>query len=407
MKNGISRVAIEHLERYGGDEIEMGLRNLFDNLGGLQSLIPPHTRRVLVKPNIVFANSWETGQTTNLVLLEKLVGMIRALGLNVVVGEGPGMPDALEKIGLTEICRRLGVPLYDFKKGEPVTVAIPDGTAIKSIIVDKALLKCDFHISLAKMKTHTEVTASLSLKNMKGLLLTDKERLKFHLQDVHTCLADIVRVFRPHLAIVEGLIGLQGMGPGKPGHPIDLGLLVGGTDPLAVDAVCVAKIMRHDPRKIKYLRLAWEHGCGNIDMEKIEILGADPDQVAPDKYEMPPTSVEGMSPDKKIEIAAGGPCSNCIAVLAACLNCYLDRKKIEAGTHSVRILLGARAQMKATGNEIAVGNCLKRYKGKIPFIPGCPPPGDTVLPDVIARGLQGNFSADISDLTERFDSKLF
>ncbi len=46
---------------------------------------------------------------------------------------------------------------------------------------------------------------------MKGLLCSEKQRLRFHLLDVNDCLVDLNRTFRPNLAIIEGLIGLEGI----------------------------------------------------------------------------------------------------------------------------------------------------------------------------------------------------
>lgn len=59
-------------------------------------------------------------------------------------------------------------------------------------------------------------------------------------------------------------------------------------------------------------------------------------------------------------------------------------------TFEVRILIGTKAQMQGTGNEIALGNCLKKYKGKLSYISGYPRASDA-HGSLIEDGLRGKF----------------
>ena len=64
-------------------------------------------------------------------------------------------------------------------------------------------------------------------------------------------IVDIVAAVKPHLAIVDGIIGMEGDGPimGTPRHA---GVLVMGTNLPAVDATC-ARLMEINPWRIDYL----------------------------------------------------------------------------------------------------------------------------------------------------------
>mgnify|MGYP001089166319 CR=1 FL=1 len=298
-----SRVGIIQVDKYTEEKIEGGVKKLINHLGGIKTLIPPNTRKILIKPNLVYAMSWDTGVTVNLTLVAKLVQMIQKLGVKVIMGEGAGLgtssEDTFQKTGARKLAKKLGIPLYDFKKGERVKIKINNGEMTKTVTVHRIVTECDFIISVAKLKTHCETVASLSLKNMKGLVASEKERLKFHLLDVNQCLVDINRVFKPKLAIVDGLIGLEGIGPGSPGKPINLGLLIGGQDSVAVDAVC-AKIMRLEPANVQHIRLAAEAGLGTIDFDEIEVIGRSLEDIIPEHFEKPPSSIEGISPYEKI-----------------------------------------------------------------------------------------------------------
>ncbi|GAI28981.1 unnamed protein product, partial [marine sediment metagenome] len=102
-----SKVAIQHVRTYGKKEIERGLENLLADLGGLETLVPSTTRKVLIKPNLVYPMSWDTGVTVNLSLVAKLAQMIRETGVEVIIGEGAGLgissQDTFEKIGVQKL----------------------------------------------------------------------------------------------------------------------------------------------------------------------------------------------------------------------------------------------------------------------------------------------------------------
>jgi uncharacterized protein (DUF362 family) len=58
-----------------------------------------------------------------------------------------------------------------------------------------------------------------------------------------------------YYSVIDGLVGMQGMGPMQ-GDPVESGVVLGGTDPVAVDTVA-ARLMGFDWRKIPVIREAW------------------------------------------------------------------------------------------------------------------------------------------------------
>ena len=75
-----------------------------------------------------------------------------------------------------------------------------------------------------------------------------------HHAGIGPSILDIAAAVRPHLAIVDGIIGMEGDGPimGTPRH---VGVLVIGTNLPAVDATC-ARLMDINPWRIGYLAAA-------------------------------------------------------------------------------------------------------------------------------------------------------
>ena len=84
-------------------------------------------------------------------------------------------------------------------------------------------------------------------------------------------LVALTQAVGPHVGIVDGFVGMHREGP-RHGTPIKLGVVIAGTDPVAVDAVSAA-IMGFDPRSIGYLAYAEAAGLGTADLDAIRVVG--------------------------------------------------------------------------------------------------------------------------------------
>lgn len=88
---------------------------------------------------------------------------------------------------------------------------------------------------------------------------------------MHRNLVTLNRAVRPHLAVIDGHLGMHREGP-RHGTPIRLDVAIAGTDPVAVDAVAAA-VMGFDPLSIGFLALADAAGLGVADLGRIRIVG--------------------------------------------------------------------------------------------------------------------------------------
>ncbi len=381
-RNAKNKVAIVKIHtRPSRDEVEERLDELFRLLGGLKSLVPPSVRRVLVKPAIAFPEVPESGMGTHPWLAGLVAKSLRELGLDVYLGEAGGCGTGkntrkhFEVNGLSAVARELGIPLRDFKEEETVEVEVPEGVVVKNYFIAKAVMEADFRVSVPVIKTHCEATLTLSMKNMKGALPSDELKARMHVLDLHSHLVDLNTLIKPHLSIADGIVGLMGFGPGRPGIAMNLGLLVGGGEALSVDATC-ARICGYDPHEIEYLRLAEERGLGSSRPEDIEVVGERLEGVIYKDFVRPARSVEEISQFPHIKLVSEGGCTSCIAEAAYILRTWAPEEKLEKGK-PITIVMGQDVDPEKDygPNIIAMGKCTRPLRGRdeVSYIPGCPP----------------------------------
>jgi uncharacterized protein (DUF362 family) len=124
------------------------------------------------------------------------------------------------------------------------------------------------------MKTHHWAGATLSLKNLFGTLpgiCYGWPKNVLHWHGIDRSIVDIALTRTPDLAIVDGIMGMEGDGPLN-GTPVASGVIVMGTDLVAVDATC-CRLMLLDPLRIGYLALGANKKLGLLRDTQIQQLG--------------------------------------------------------------------------------------------------------------------------------------
>jgi len=227
------------------------------------------SRPVLIKPNYINSKPPSTGVTTDGRVVEGVVKFLRAHNFNdVSIGEGSGFGETFEAFrvaGVDSVATRWGVRLVDLNKDEFVEVSPPDPLSLKKVRVAKTALESQI-VSVPKLKPHRFARVTLSLKNMMGALAS-KGTMHVGLSEN---IADLVSLLKPRLSVVDGMIA--GEGHETSGNPVEMNLVIAGTDPVAVDAVGSA-VMGIRPSNVKHLVLAEKKGLGTCNLEQIKVLG--------------------------------------------------------------------------------------------------------------------------------------
>ncbi len=260
-----SKVAIVKGER--GNEPVFKALDLVDYKGAIASF-----DRVLIKVNFICDKTWDTGATTDPIVVEAIINKLHDLSVAVSVVESDATITSADKAsvksGMKEMCERNNVDFVNLRYvKDKVKLSIPDGEALKNITVPRLVAESPV-ISAAKLKTHMSTTVTLGLKNMFGLL-PDKFKAKYHGMGISKVIVDINAAIKPILTVVDGFVGMEGIGP-IDGDPVQMDLIVAGRDTVAVDATC-CRVMGFDPHAIKHVLRAHERGLGEID--NLEVVG--------------------------------------------------------------------------------------------------------------------------------------
>lgn len=233
--------------------------------------------KVCIKVNFITTKTWDTGATTDPIVVEAIIKKLKELPVKVYVVESDAMitsaDKAFEVTGMADMCRRNDVEWLNLRYvKDKVKLEVPNGEVLKSITVPRLVTESAV-ISAAKLKTHANTRVTLGMKNMFGLL-PDKFKGKYHMKGISKVIVDINTVLHPAITVIDGFVGMEGNGP-VDGTPVQMNLIIAGTDPVATDATA-ARIMGFNPYEIKHIRKAFEKGIGKSDArlvgEKIETV---------------------------------------------------------------------------------------------------------------------------------------
>jgi len=264
---------------------EAGIKDAF----GLLDLAPMKGKRVFLKPNFNTADPFPAGTHNDTVAA--LVREIKSRGAaEITLGERSGPPPTrkvMEEKGIFDLSKELGFSVLNFedldeagwKHFNPPGNHWPEG-----FFVPKSLAEAEYIVSTCCLKTHQYggvFTMSLKLavgttpkKLMRALHSSPYQRLM---------IAEINAAFSPQLIVMDGLEVFVDGGPSS-GKKASAGVIVAGTDRVAVDAVGVAVLKELGSneaimgRKIfeqEQISRAAELGLGVSSARQIDLVAAD------------------------------------------------------------------------------------------------------------------------------------
>lgn len=374
------------------DEISEKIKQLAALLGGMERYVKPGDR-VLIKPNVLCAQDASGGATTSPRLVKAAADLCLEAGAKqVTVGEssnwGIDSMASMRACGYDKIADGKRIVLQDFKKHPFITKQI-DGLVLQSIHVPQAVEEADVIINCPVLKTHTMTKVTVGIKNFSVGISSDMDKqCKLHRigmfppisDELEKCgswldcaIADINSHVRTTLTIVDGILGLHGMGAPLFGRPIHAGLIFAGTDRVSVDAVG-SRLLGFDAREVNHIRNSYDYGMGEIDLDKIEITGEKPENFPLDIQQSYNTSLENLPSNVRV-INGCGTCKACLSTIHYVLNRH--KEDIEKMDIPIHVYVGKyfedRKLKPERGMHIFYGNCAGSHIYGGGFVPGCPP----------------------------------
>jgi uncharacterized protein (DUF362 family) len=255
-------------------------RAAIDLLGGMGRFVRPG-QRVVIKPNMSFAQKPDSATNTHPEIVRELLVMCKEAGaarVRVLDHSLQNAEDSLNLSGIRAACDSVEAGLChhlmnaDFYMEE----AIGGGVAMRSNAIMRDVLEADVLIAAPVAKSHGGAGVSLSMKGQMGLIMN---RYIMHSRyDLHEAIVDLNTRIKPHLAVIDATRVLTTGGPGGPGVVIAPGEVIASADPVAADATAVASYewygSRRAPRQINYIRIAHERGLGRMDIENLNTIRA-------------------------------------------------------------------------------------------------------------------------------------
>jgi len=349
-------------------------------------LSPAKDKRVLLKPNIGRNVEAKTGITTHPEVVAAAIDAFQEAGAEVAVGESPitgvTMFEAFENSGITSVAESRNCRLIDMDARRYVPVEIAKGVAIKSLKLCREIVEYDIIVSIPVMKTHMHTVVTLSVKNMKGCLWR-RSKVDLHMlaelsghreKPLAIAIADMASVLRPHLSIIDGTIGMEGLGPSA-GKAKSMNVVLVGVDAFATDSAA-CELMGICASDVPHLRIGAQRGYGVISPDKINI--------SPDNWQ-DVRSPFALPPDK-LSVEFSGftildqqSCSACQSTLLMFLRRYGKQLRENMSDEEDIIVAIGKGHNHLPAGTLCIGNCTIRHKKRGVFVPGCPPVASEIL----------------------------
>ena len=274
-RNGKSRVAVIPCPAYEPEMVRRAVRDGLTCLGGIERFISSG-EQVLLKPNLLKKARPEQAVTTHPAVFLAVAGLAKEAGCgSLLYGDSPGtqsFEDVARESGILEAAREAGAVPGNFHEG--VLFSWPEGKAAKEFTLSRAAVEADCIINICKMKTHALERVTGAVKNLYGCV-QGRHKSAGHVHfpgavPFAAMLCDLHRALKPRLHIMDGIVAMEGNGPGS-GTPVQMGVLLFSDDPVALDTV-FCRLIHLNPALVPTNFCGNQYGIGRMEENQIELV---------------------------------------------------------------------------------------------------------------------------------------
>ena len=377
----------------------------------------PNGAKVFIKPNIVFWTKsvpfpkW--GVITTSRVVEDMVVLLKERGIdNIAIGEGTviAKPKDLETpahafktLGYDVLEKRYGVKYFNTFERPFQKIHLGEGVTLN---FNRDILESDFVVNLPVLKTHTQTTVSLGIKNLKGTIDLSS-RKKCHTPkpgfDLHRMVSKLFLPMPPMFTLLDGIYTAE-LGPNVDGVARRSNLLVASSDLLSADMVG-AKVLGFEPGTVPYVVHAAQSLDRPTDLSDVEVVGEPIERVA-SKHEWTfPYNEDGTLPLPMVKMGIKGVsyrkydptiCTYCAGLTRVMLMAIARAWKGDP-FDDVEILSGKVMQASPGKKKtILLGKCIYEANKNNPHIQemiavkGCPPSHRAMLKALHQAGIKAD-----------------
>jgi uncharacterized protein (DUF362 family)/Pyruvate/2-oxoacid:ferredoxin oxidoreductase delta subunit len=271
----MSKISFIKCRSYDLPEVEAAVVKAVELIGGIGAFVKPG-QKVLLKPNLLSAKKPDEAITTHPAVVEAVIKLVKQAGGIPTLGDSPAgavrdLTEFWNITGMLDVCQRHGVELVSFERSGIYKKEWQG----RRYHIAKPVLDADVIINLPKLKTHSLTMMTGAVKNMYGVIPGMKKSM-YHKQapkpwDFSRLIADIYALSKPHLNIVDAVVGMEGFGPSA-GKPRQLGFVMAGADGVAVDSAA-AHLLGKKPLDIPTTKMADHQELGEANLKQIEFVG--------------------------------------------------------------------------------------------------------------------------------------
>jgi len=280
-----NKVAIRKCDSYIKADVIDAIEKCVAEVGGFESFIG-NASNILLKPNLLSAIPPEHAVTTHPVFIESIIEIIKKTAnrpVKITIADSPGVAVKHTKKDLEKLYEICGLSYLGNIEGVTLNldssfsqVSFKEGKVIKQLEIIKPVLDADVIINIPKLKTHSLTRMTGAVKNMFGTIYGRSKTVlhtKFiDVEKFNEMLLDIYLSKPPALNIMDGILGLEGEGPGASGNPRKTGLVLASTNGIAMDNV-LAHLMGFENKNLPLIKCAAARELTGTDLSEIEIAG--------------------------------------------------------------------------------------------------------------------------------------
>lgn len=232
--------------------------------------------RVVIKPNLLAPARPEKAMVTHPLVVKGVAEYCLDRGAYVQISDSQAMGTfdrVMKESGLGKALEGMNVVCKEFKESVKVDVGEP----FNKIEIAKDALEADVVINLPKLKTHVQMLMTLGVKNLFGCIVGLRKpewhfRTGVNREAFAQLLVRIHNEVRPLLSIIDGILAMEGEGPGRSGSPRELGVLAGSNDAVALD-MTICRMLGQEAHSLFTNKAAVDMGY----IPEMEVFGESPE----------------------------------------------------------------------------------------------------------------------------------